>query len=68
VILLFFLLPSSKDFLDFFRPLDLSSAIVAIFGLEKDLVFAVVAEESLLLGFLLVRHVRGPQVSFVWIV
>ena len=61
MILLLFLLPSSKDFLDFFRPLDLSAAIVAIFGLEEDLAFAVVAEESLLLGFFLVLHVHGLQ-------
>ncbi len=60
VTLLFFILPSIEDFLDFFRPLNLSAAIVAIFGLEKDLAFAVVAEESLLLGFFLFRHVGGP--------
>lgn len=61
VTLLFFFLPSIEDFLDFFRPLNLSAAIVTIFGLEKDLALTVVAEESLLLGFFFVRHVRAPQ-------
>jgi len=59
--LLLFFLPSIEDFLDFFRPLNLAAAIVAILGLEKDLALAVVAEESLLLGFFFVSHVQSPQ-------
>lgn len=41
--------PGGDSFLDFLRPFNLSAALVAIFGLEKNLLFAVLAEEALLM-------------------
>ena len=40
--------PGGDSLLDFLRPLKLSTALVAVFGLEKNLLFAVLAEETLL--------------------
>jgi hypothetical protein len=41
--------PRGNGLLDFLRPLNLPAALVAIFGLEKNLLFAILAEEALLL-------------------
>ena len=49
ILLLGLLLPRSEDFLDRFGPFNLSAALVAVLGLEKNLTLAIVAEESLLL-------------------
>lgn len=43
------LVPGGDNFLDLLRPFNLSAALVAIFGLEKNLLFAVLAEEALLM-------------------
>ena len=56
--------PHRNDSADLFRPLDLSSTIVAVFVVEEDLALAILAEESfLLLKLLGYRHTLSPRVD-----
>jgi hypothetical protein len=48
--------------LDLLRPLDLSAAVIAIFGLEKHLMSTVIAEKPLLLRLFGAIDLRNPLV------
>jgi len=52
--------PRGEDLLDLLRPLNLSAAVVAVSGLEKNLALTVLAEESLLQRFRDNGYVRNP--------
>jgi len=55
--------PHRNDSADLFRPLDLSSAFIAVFVVQEDLALAILAEEPfLLLKLLGHRDTLGPRV------
>jgi hypothetical protein len=62
-VFLLFLFPCCEDLLDLLRPLNFSAAILTVFGLEKNFVMTVFAEESLLLRFVRFCDVGDPHDS-----
>ena len=63
-VFLLFLLPCCEDLLDLLRPLNFSAAILTVFGLEKNFVMTVFAEESLLLRLARFCDVGGPLIPY----